>query len=128
MRVFKNRRVDRFARKSGISDRDLCEAVDRANRSLIDANLGGGVIKQRIARAGQGKSGGFPTVILFTTQQRAIFVIGFAKNDRQNITDEELRLTREAARFFLELSGSAMEAIVATGEITEVKCHEKTLS
>ncbi|HVZ16648.1 MAG TPA: type II toxin-antitoxin system RelE/ParE family toxin [Terriglobales bacterium] len=124
----KNKRVARFVKKNGISDTELCEAVERANRGLVDADLGGGVIKQRIARRGQGKSGGFRTVILFQAQQRAIFLIGFAKNVRQNITGEELRLAREAARFFLELSESAIDAIVATGELTEVRWHEKTLS
>lgn len=128
MRVFKNKRVAKFAVKNGVSDSDLVVAVDRANKGLIDADLGGGVIKQRIARHGQGKSGGFRTVILFQAQQRAIFLMGFAKNVRQNITGEELRSAREAARFFLELSESAIDAIVATGGLTEVKWHEKTLS
>jgi len=115
MRVFKNKSVTKFAVKNRISDSDLLAAVERANQGLVDADLGGGVIKQRLARRGQGKSGGFRTVILFKTRQRAIFVIGFAKNN-------------QAASFFLELSESAIDAIVATGEFVEVIAHEKTLS
>lgn len=64
MRVFKNAWFDRFARKQGITDEALLEAITRVKRGLIDADLGGGVIKQRVARAGQGKSGGFRTIIL----------------------------------------------------------------
>lgn len=65
MRTFKNKPFARFQRKNGISDADLCRSVQDANRGVIAADLGGGVIKQRIARRGEGKSGGFRTLILF---------------------------------------------------------------
>ena len=65
MRIFKNKPFARFARKCEISDSELCQAIKDADCGLIDANLGGGVIKQRIARKGSGKSGGFRTMILF---------------------------------------------------------------
>ncbi len=57
MRVFKNAWFERFARKQRIPDEALLEAVARAERGQIDADLGGGVIKQRVARRGQGRSG-----------------------------------------------------------------------
>lgn len=79
MRVFKNAWFERFSRKQRIPDQVLLEAVDRAERGVIDADLGGGVIKQRIARKGRGKSGGFRTVILYRASERAFFVYGFAK-------------------------------------------------
>ena len=128
MRVFKNRRFGKFARKSSISDSDLFAAVERANLGLIDADLGGGVIKQRIARSGQGKSGGFRTLLLFRAKQRAIFFYGFAKKDRENVSDEELWAARKAAKFFLSRSESEIDAVVATGEFVELKRDEKTLS
>lgn len=81
MRVFENRAFSRFAIRNAIADSDLCEAVHRATRGLIDADLGGGVIKQRISRKGEGRSGGFRTLILFRNQARAVFVHGFAKKD-----------------------------------------------
>jgi hypothetical protein len=59
MRVFKTKPFARFASREWLADQELCEAVRRAERGLIDADLGGGVIKQRLAREGQGKSGGF---------------------------------------------------------------------
>jgi hypothetical protein len=71
-------------------DASLCEAIRNADQGLVDADLGGGVIKQRIARSGGGKSGGFRTIILFRARSRAFFVHGFAKNDRDNIDDKEL--------------------------------------
>lgn len=90
MRIFKNKSFARFARKAGVSDGMLRETIANAERGLIDADLGGGVIKQRIARPGAGKSGGFRTIILFRASTLAFFVHGFAKNERDNIRDDEL--------------------------------------
>jgi len=89
MRVFKTKPFIRFADREGVSDSSLCEAVQRADAGLIDADLGGGVIKQRLARQGQGRSGGFRSIVLFRTQYRAFFVYGFAKKDRANIGQAE---------------------------------------
>ena len=88
MRIFKNRPFARFARKAGLSDAALRAAVRDAERGLVDADLGGGVIKQRIARPGGGKSGGFRTIVLFRAGARAFFVHGFAKNDQASIQDD----------------------------------------
>jgi len=90
MCVFKYKPFARFARKTEIDDEGLCKAVDDADRGLIDADLGGGVIKQRIARRGGGKSGGFRTMIGFRIGVLAIFVHGFAKSEAENIRPDEL--------------------------------------
>ena len=82
MRIFQNKAFIRFAKKAGIGDAVLCEAIRNAERGLIAADLGGGIIKQRIARPGQGKSGGFRTLIVFRAAARAFFVHGFAKNEK----------------------------------------------
>ena len=82
MRTFKTRPFARFAHREGIADEALCDAVERAGRGLVDADLGGGVIKQRIARRGRGRSGGFRTIVVFRRGERAFFVHGFAKSDR----------------------------------------------
>ena len=81
MRVFKNGWFQKFARKEKISDAMLCEAVARAERGQIDADLGAGLIKQRVARPGAGKSAGFRTLVFFRAQTRAVFAFGFAKSD-----------------------------------------------
>lgn len=99
MRIFKTAWFTRFARIQKISDEALREAVLRAERGQMDAVLGGGVIKQRIARIGQGKSTGYRTIILFRAGYRASFVYGFAKNDRDNIRkDEEDQFKKMAKR------------------------------
>ncbi len=87
MRVLKNPWFARFARKEKISDSALCEAVARAEKGLIDADLGGGVLKQRVARLGSGKSGGYRTLILYRSGERAVFAFGFAKSGMDNIDE-----------------------------------------
>jgi hypothetical protein len=95
LRVFKNVRFGRFARKENISDETLSAVVKRSESGLVDADLGGGVIKQRVARDGQGKSGGFRALILYRKAERAFFVYGFAKSNRGNISDEETAALRK---------------------------------
>jgi len=92
VRVFKTRGFTRFMRKEGVTDDALCDAVARAERGLIDANLGSGVIKQRVPRPGQGRSGGFRTLIAFKAAERSVFLFGFAKNDQDNIDADELKV------------------------------------
>jgi hypothetical protein len=90
VRTFKTKAFTRFADRAGIPDGALRRVVRDAERGLIAVDLGGGVIKQRIARPGQGKSGGFRALIVFSAGARAIFVHGFAKNDKDNIERDEL--------------------------------------
>lgn len=99
MRIFKNKFIAKFAEKQGIDDTDLREAVNRAENGLIDADLGGGVIKQRIAR--QGKSGGYRSIILFKQSDKAFIVYALAKSNRANITREELVIFKQAADVYL---------------------------
>jgi hypothetical protein len=122
VRVFKNKPFARFARKCEISDADLCGAVHAANRGLIDADLGGGVIKQRIARRGSGKSGGFRTLVVFQILDRAIFVHGFAKNDTENIRPDELVALKKLAIDLLGYREADLEASIRSGTLTEVNC------
>lgn len=123
MRVFKNAWFERFARKQGIADKALLEAIERAERGLVDADLGGGVIKQRVARPGQGKSGGFRTIILYRTAERAFFVYGFAKSDRDNIDDDEEAEFKKAAGHVLGLSEAHLAKLIEAGQFTEVNDH-----
>src|SRR5882762_10234697 len=113
MRIFKNRPFTRFARKAGLDDPTLCEAIANAERGLIDADLGGGVIKQRVARPGQGRSGGFRTLVAFKAAERCVFMFGFAKSDLDNINDRELEDLRKAARVYIGLSEADIDAAAA---------------
>jgi hypothetical protein len=128
MRIFKNKPLSRFADRNETSDQDVCEAVQRASRGLIDADLGGGVIKQRIARTGEGKSGGFRSMILFRQKVRAVFVHGFAKKDLGNITPKELKTVKKLAKFMLAYSDAQLATVVASGTLVEVQCNGKAVS
>jgi hypothetical protein len=121
VRVYKSRWFQRFARKEGISDAVLREAVARAERGLIGADLGGGVIKQRIARPGQGKSRGYRTIILFRRGARAFFVYGFAKSQRANVNDDEEEQFKEAAKHVLGLTEKHLAELLKRGDFMEVK-------
>ena len=124
MRVFKNGWVQKFARKEKISDAMLCEAVARAERGQIDADLGSGLIKQRLARPGSGKSGGFRTLVFFRTQQRAVFAFGFAKSDMANLDDTDEAYLKKAAKLVLAFTDEQMDAEIVAGRMLEVKCDE----
>jgi hypothetical protein len=123
LRVFKTREFVRFARKAGIDDQHLCEAIGRAERGLVDADLGGAVIKQRVARPGQGRSVGFRALIAFRSGTRAIFIYGFAKSDRDNVTDHELAALRRLAEEFLGYRAVEVDALLRSAAWTEVICH-----
>jgi len=99
----------------------LREAVQRAERGLVDADLGGGVIKQRVARPGKGKSGGYRTLILFRQGERAIFAFGFAKSAQANISKADLGLLRDAATEALGWSGEELDRLVASGALMEIE-------
>jgi hypothetical protein len=115
-RIYKNRWFAKFASREGISDATLAAAVNQANRGLIDAELGGGVIKQRVAREGGGKSGGYRTLIFFRHEERAIFAFGFAKSDKANLNAAELRTYKHAARIVLGLTQAQIDTEVRQEE------------
>ena len=119
-RILMNRWFQRFAAKERIGNVALIEAIERANRGLIDADLGGGVIKQRVARPGQGRSGGYRTLILFRVGRRAVFAFGFAKSDQANIAPADLALLKDAASMTLALTEDDIARLVRTGQLIEV--------
>jgi hypothetical protein len=119
-RIFKNGWFQRFARKQGLDDEILLEAIVRAESGLIDADLGSGLIKQRVARPGGGRSGGFRTLIIFQTGDRAIFAYGFAKSDRGNISAADLKLLKRAAAEALGWTDEELNRLVEAGALTEI--------
>lgn len=120
MRIFKNAWFERFSRKQGISDQALVKAITLAEQGWIDANLGGGVIKLRIARKGQSKSRGFRTIVLYKTNERAFFVYGFAKSDKENITTNEEAAFKKSAPLILSLTDKQISELIKIGQFTEV--------
>ena len=125
MRIFKTKWVGRFVKRELISDSGLNEAIERAERGIIDANLGGGLIKQRVARPGQGRSGGFRMIVAYRTEDRAFFLYAFAKNERENIEDSELQTLRDIGNELLAHGDSALDEAVRNGKLLEIENVEK---
>jgi hypothetical protein len=121
VRIFKNAWFERFARKQKLDAAALRDAIQRAEQGLVDADLGGGVIKQRVARPGQGKSGGYRTIILYRQAHRAFFVYGFAKSQQSNISDDEKAAFKQAAQHILDLSEEHLVEMIRRGQFSEVE-------
>jgi hypothetical protein len=121
MRIFLTRGVVRFARRQRIADASLSEAIKRAERGTIDADLGGGLIKQRVARPGQGRSGGFRMIVAYREAGRAVFLYGFAKSDRDNIDDNELAALRMIGANWLAASTRLIGQAVEGGDLKEIE-------
>ena len=123
MAAYKTRWFDRWARKQGLLDKQLCEAVAEMEKGLFEANLGSGLFKKRIARTGQGKSAGFRTLVATKNEGRWFFIFGFAKNVRSNIEKNEEDALKRLAIYLLEISDKALETAQNAGEIIGVNCH-----
>ena len=122
MAIYKTRWFDRWARKQGLTTPSLCAAVREMTNGLYDADLGGGLLKKRIARSGQGKSGGFRTLVSTNTGSRWVFVFGFPKNERGNIDKDEEEALKKLAVHLLSLTAQALGKAQRAGELIEVDC------
>lgn len=122
MQVYKTKGFARFSRRQRIDDDALCAAISRAEQGLVDADLGSGVIKQRVPRPGQGRSGGYRTIVLYRMEARAVFVDGFAKSSQDNIDDDDLERFRKLATEFLSYDAKQVGRLVKTGAWIEVEC------
>jgi len=121
MRVFKTRTFDRSMKRSGVTDGALWAAVLEMAKGLIDADLGGNVLKKRIAIAGQGKRGGARTIVATKLAEHWFFLFGFRKNERANIDKDELRALQEVAKDLLGLDDRQLDIALQAGEIVEVR-------
>jgi hypothetical protein len=125
MRIFKTKWLARFARHEDVTDANLLEAILRAERGLIDADLGGGLIKQRVARQGQGQSGGYRMVVAYRTQGRAVFLYAFAKSERENIDSDELIELRKVGSNWLDAPPHKIAKAIEDGVLQEVDLDEQ---
>ena len=125
MAIYETRLFNRWAKKEGLSVTALCGAVNEMAAGLFEADLGGGLLKKRIARAGQGKSGGFRTLVATNRGDRWVFVFGFSKNERSNIDKDELEALKKLAEQLLGLAPKALKTAAEAGELIEVNCDEK---
>src|SRR5208282_4645229 len=111
MRVYKTKSFRRFQRREGIDDMTLCAAIGRAERGLIDADLGHGLIKERVARPGEGRRGGYRTVVAYRAGERAVFLFGFAKSDQADLSMADVRDLQDYGALLLALDTRGIEAM-----------------
>jgi hypothetical protein len=125
MRVFKTRAFGRWAAGERVTDTALCEAVGELAAGLVEADLGGQVFKKRIGLNGRGKRGGARTLIAFRAGDRAVFLYGFAKNERDNINPTELKALRLLAKQLFGYTDVALGKALHSKELIEVTCEEQ---
>jgi len=125
--IFANKAFQRFCKKEKLSNDKLLDVIAEADQGLINADLGGNVIKQRIARTGQGKSGGYRSIIVFKKGDKAFFVHGFAKNESDNITPKELKTLKELAKKLLGSDEKTIALQLKSGDLIEVKRNDQTV-
>jgi hypothetical protein len=125
MVIYMTRWFERWARKQGLTTGLLCIAAREMSDGLFDADLGGGLFKKRVARAGQGKSGGFRTLVVTNKGDRWVFVFGFPKNERSNIDKDETEALKKLAAHLLSLNALALEQAQSAKELMKVDCDAK---
>jgi hypothetical protein len=122
MDAYKTREFARWARKRDIEDAVLCEAIREMAVGLYEADLGGSLLKKRIARPGQGKRGGYRTLVATNKGGLWFFVYGFAKNERSNIDKTEEAALKKLAATLLTMPQPALSRALRAGELIEVNC------
>lgn len=124
MEVLKRKSFSKWQAGEGLSDAVLCQAVREMEQGLIDARLGGMLFKKRVAMPGQGKGGGYRTMLSARTGKRYVFLCGFAKNDLASITLDEQKALRFSGRVFLDLPYEALFKALESGVLMEVFCEQ----
>lgn len=122
--ILKRKDFARWQAGDKLPDAALCKAAKEMEDGLIDADLGGFLYKKRVARAGGGKSGGYRTLLSARIGDRYVFLHGFPKNDKANITQGEKKALQFAGKVFLELFGEALWQALKSGVLVEVHCEQ----
>ncbi len=121
MQIFKHQRFSQWAKAEGITDATLKAAVEELVQGLFDANLGGGLYKKRVARRGQGKRGAYRTLVAFQREDRSVFVFGFAKKERANLSKTQLVIYKRLAKDYLQATNNDIQQLIRQGILTEVR-------
>lgn len=121
--IYKIRNFTRWARKTGLNDALLKKAVLEIKSGLLDADLGGGIVKKRIALPGRGKRGSTRTLLATNLDDRWFFVFGFEKNELENISEKELVTLKMLAKDLLGMTAAQIKVAIGEGSLVEVK-HE----
>lgn len=119
--ILKLKSFNRWANSEGIRDSALIKAVHEVVRGLIDADLGAGLLKKRVARDGEGKRGGFRTLLAFRRDKRFIFMLGYPKSSVDNIGTDELAKLKQLARELLNATDLEIQQAIVSGDLIKVK-------
>ncbi len=125
IKIFKTKLFNRWLDNEELTDDDLCIAVDEINKGLVDASLGAKVYKKRIARAEQGKRGGYRTIVTFQEDDRSIFLYGFSKGERANISPKEKKAFKKMSNQLMSKTEAELNKAVKNGALIKIKCEEK---
>lgn len=120
MQVFKTKAFAKWASGESLGDDALASAVVEMEQGLIDARLGGQVVKKRVALPGRGKRGGARTLVAFRQDDKAFFIYGFAKNERASVSDDELKVLKLLAKELLNYPAATLTKAIDVGELIEI--------
>ena len=120
LQVFTTKTFSRWMRKNKVTQEDLLDATQEMVNGLIDADLGGYVVKKRLALHGRGKSSGARTIVATNFGERWFFLFGFEKNERSNIDRDELKSLQQLALTLLSFDASQLETAVIAGQLVEL--------
>lgn len=120
MPIFKTKSFAKAAQAERLTDKAICSAVDEVRRGLIDAKLGGDLVKKRVAVGSKGKSGGLRTILVYRASADNVFCIYvFAKNERDNITAKELKALKQLGKTLLNLTAEEIKKAIKAEELQE---------
>lgn len=120
MRIFKTLVFAKWAKNEKLTDSQLREAIKEMEQGLIDADLGGNIYKKRIALQGRGKRGGARSIIAYKMSEKAFFIFGFSKNEKDNIDKEDLKAAKALAKELIGYSNTMLNQLIKNGELYEV--------
>ena len=124
MRILKTRSFKKWATRESLTDKHIAKAVAEMEQGLVDAELGGGLVKKRIAMGSRGKRAGARTIIAYQRHDKAFFVYGFKKNEKSNLDVTELVSLKQLGELLLNFSEAKLKSALVVGELYEVG-HEK---
>jgi hypothetical protein len=121
MRIFKHKTFHQWAKKEKLADSMLIQAIEEISQGLVDASLGSGLYKKRIAMPGQGKRGSYRTLLAFKTHDKAFFLYGFCKNQKDNIDENEKKIYKKLAIDLLTIDEQTIKVLINTRILFEVE-------
>jgi len=125
MNVYLSKAFARLAVREGLTNVHICRAVAEMNKGLVDANLGAGLFKKRIAIPGKGKRGGWRALLGFQAGRKVFFLYLFSKNNRDNIEDDEIKALKRLTKHYLTMTPGEIKIALQCGELNEVNYNEK---